>query len=57
MKYLLIISFIFLSSDTAKVDTTKMVNVKQQNEQCLKELDIKWQEIEKLIEQKTNNNK
>ncbi len=64
MKYLLVISIIFLSSDSIKVDSTsikKEVNqceyVHQQNKQCIKELDVKWQIIEKLIKQKIQNNK
>ncbi len=54
----------FIISDSTNVEKDKVIKkdskvicIHQQNKQCLKELDIKWQEIEKLIHQKINNKK
>ncbi len=61
----IISSFIFSDSTNVEKDNEaadikknkKTTCMYQQNKQCIKELDIKWQEIEKLIKEKINNNK
>ncbi len=61
---MIISSFIFSDSTNIEKDKaadikkdSKVICIHQQNKQCLKELDIKWVEIEKLIKQKINNKK
>ncbi len=59
---LIISSFIFSDSTNTEKDKViekdnKEICTHQQNKQCIKELDIKWQAIEKLIKQKINNTK
>ncbi len=58
----------FISADSIIVDTTAVytanVNnqtnckyIHKQNKKCLRNLDVKWQIIEKLVHQKINNKK
>ena len=62
----LLISFISADSiiiDTVAVYTANVNNqtnceyIHKQNKKCLRNLDVKWQIIEKLIKQKINNKK
>ncbi len=68
MKYIFCSLISFISADSMIVDTVAVytVNVNnqtnceymhKQNKQCLRNLDVKWQIIEKLIKQKINNKK
>lgn len=68
MKYIFCLLMLssFISADSIIVDTVYTANVNnhvnceymgKQNKKCLRDLNIKWQIIEKLIKQKINNKK
>ncbi len=68
MRYIfcLLILISLVSADSTIVDTVYTANVNnqpncdyihKQNKQCIRNLDVKWQIIEKLVYQKMNNKK